>query len=156
MISVISSHIGFIELNDSKENRSKEDASQFKLRQVALAFFAGICLLFGGLLLASGTFKALFYALPFFISAGIAIWTIQRSWKDYDNPLQLARYRMSAVISPLQETVKEHGWENLFKYEIPLAKQFHKLFMKAAHEMNMNELLDFYEGAFKAKELYPE
>ena len=96
MISAITAYIEFTQLSDTKERQVKNNLITEKTSPIAIGFFGGLCIsvvfiTWGALLLTSGTLKALFLAIPLFISAGVIIWMVQRidnKHKDYDDPIQ--------------------------------------------------------------------
>lgn len=138
--------------NPSYVERPEEpDMSFQKLKQVALTFFTGICLVTSGVLFSFHDVVATLYAVPFLLASGAAVWSLIRT-KDYTDEIELREYRREATSAPLEETVKRHGWQNMFRYEIPCKESFQELFTVALMRMGTESAEKFYEQAKAARE----
>lgn len=120
--------------------------SEHRVKQIALIFFSALSIGLGTVALSVGTGAANFVALVSFSAAGVLIWAISKI-KQYDNPIELSRYRKEAQSMSLDEIIKEHGWENCFRYEIPKQGLFQEKFLKAMKFRTINEVLSIYEKA---------
>nr|NGX38161.1 hypothetical protein [Chlamydiota bacterium] len=125
--------------------------SDIKTNRSAMKSFAEIAFAIGAIaFIASSNFATLFIALPCFVITGALVWQIQRM-NNYDNPILLAQYRTQAAQSTLQETIKEHGWENMMNYDIPQKTLFPQKFKEAAEKMAIPEIINLYRFAIRMK-----
>lgn len=127
--------------------------SQNKLKQIALGFFS-VLFIFAGCSFLFYSFSAaiiepVFFAIPCFLAAGYTVWSIFVTY-EYNVPTKLEAFRRAAKERPLQETIKQHGFEKMFQYEIPLRDDFPKVFRETLKKMSLNEGLDFCEQISQA------
>lgn len=120
--------------------------SDQRVRQIALVFFTSLSFGLGVLALSVGTATANFVAFASFSAAGTLIWIISKI-KQYDSPHELARYQKEAKSMSFDEIIKEHGWENSFRYEIPKKELFEKKFLKSMETRSVFEIVSIYEKA---------
>jgi len=122
--------------------------SDQRVKQIALVFFTSLSIGLGALALSVGTATANFVALVSFSAAGTLIWIISKI-KQYDSPHELARYQRDAKTMSFDEIIREHGWENSFRYEIPKKELFQKKFLKHMESRSISEVVSIYEKAKK-------
>ena len=71
---------------------------------------------------------------------------------NLQNAEALAAAKAKASTSSLLAVVKEHGWENLFRYELLSPKIVKIGFQNRANTLNINEIIAFYKEANVALE----
>ncbi len=131
-----------------------------KTQKFALGFFATLAVATG---IAAIVFSASLALTPFFIAlitgtaftlGGGLAWEITRV-KDYDNPTELASYRQQAAMKHLEFSIQEHGWDNMFKYGIPMPEVFPERYRYSFHQRGtVNFALEKYVEVQRAYQSY--
>ncbi len=98
-----------------------------KMQKIFYGIIAIIAVSIGYIALVIGSAPSVLLALPTLAAGGLLIWKITRM-KDYADPTELQNYRHQASRQRLEETAKEHGWDNMFQYGIPAQDAFNKLY----------------------------
>lgn len=117
--------------------------SEAKTRQIAIGFFALLSFTVGTIGFSVGAPIPLLLGLVSYISTGFLIWTIVKI-RDYSDISEVRLYREEAKDKTLDEIVEKHGWTNMCQYEIPLANEFQKKFLRAIDKMTLKQTLEYY------------
>lgn len=122
------------------------DVTTVKVKQFVLVIFASLSLLFGGILLATGTLNGLIVSLPFFAASAYALWHLfPRAGSS--QALELAAYKEQALTDSLFLTLETHGWQKIFQERILEPEAFRERFRKAAEEISFPILMHLCEEA---------
>lgn len=138
-------------IEQKAEPQQNDCCTKAKLYKIALVFFAAL-LIAGGIgliaLAAKGIIlaKPAWFALPCFIGAGAVLWWAYRM-KDYEDPNALRDYRINAANTTLETSVEEHGWDNLFRYNILPADLFLEKYNNAMVLKPLKEAMEFHKIA---------
>lgn len=86
------------------------------------------------------------------IAAGLVLTSLflalySTSLIDYTDPVTLARIRTEALHQSLPETLKAHGWQNLFLYDLLDHESFKVVFRNYADTLSFDRILAFYREA---------
>lgn len=98
-----------------------------KMEKIFYGIIAILAISIGYIALVIGSAPSLLLAIPTLVAGGMLIWKITRM-RDYADPTELQNYRFQATRQRLDETAKEHGWDNMFQYGIPAQDDFNKLY----------------------------
>lgn len=122
--------------------------TDIKIKQVSLYVFSGISLVSAGIILASASplSLSLAAAIPLAIASGTLFYYASHLI-DYENPQTVAALRKEALLAPLQELIKKHGWEKLFLHAILEPSDFDSAYRCYAKTISFKEILTLYKEA---------
>lgn len=144
MTQAISSHPVSISPNSPLEQFHLLDS---KIKKIALLFFTAILFTIGYSAFSAGTPIANFIAIACFAGAGVLLWAISKI-KIYYDPKALLQYQRDAKSMPLNQIIKEHGWRNMIKHEIPLTEDFQNAFLRNIESMSSKEAKQYYHNVY--------
>lgn len=120
------------------------DLTDVKTRKAALYAISGVSLFAAAASIIC--YAAYPVAVPLVVtSLFLAIYS--RSYIDYSDPSTIAKFRAEALRQPLLESVKRHGWERIFRYEILDQAAFETLFRSSAASLSFGAILALYNQA---------
>lgn len=122
-----------------------------KIKQIFSFAFSGYTFLaaktFGGGMIPT-TFLQWTAASPLLVISGAAAW-YALSIVDYDSPVKLEKIRKLAQKIPFADLLYQHGWQNLFTYQILSPKDFETAFHNFACTLSFKDLYALCKEAKK-------
>ncbi len=124
-----------------------------KTKKTALIFFASITYAIGVLALCAHAGPILLIAIPSFASAGLLTWAVSRV-KSYSSLTTIHEYRKEAENLPLEEIIREHGWDNTIRYQIIDLATFPDKFRAAAQTKSLLDVISLFQEAESCRKKY--
>ncbi len=125
------------------------EVTKTKIDQIVLTSFAVHTALCARILSGSGiptTFLQWAASTPFLTLSAAALW-YAGNLIDYDCPEKLEKIRKNATHLPITDLVNQHGWKNLFVYQILTPAEFQDAFRNFANTRSFKELFAFTKEA---------
>ena len=139
--------------SDYWKNRSVELTST-KIKKIffnilGLYSFLGAYIISGGIIPSS--FSALAFSAPFTALSAV-IFMYSFNLKDYENQSCLNEIKKNCQTLTLQEIVRIHSWENLFKYDLVDQKKLSEGFLQLIQPLSFENALNTYMKILKTVE----